>query len=335
VEVTSREDDVADQPVVLEEHDDDGNVIFTYELGPAQATGEIVSTASATLSQNGEWAVHLEVTGDGIDDFNAVASECFNHSETCPTGQLAIVLDSEVVSAPTIETASFTRDQIQISGSFDQSEAKDLANVLKFGALPVPFEIQQTQEVSATLGSDSLKAALIAGAVGLLLVFVYMIAYYRLLGLVAMGALLISGALLWSIVCWLGEVRGLSLTLAGITGIIVSIGIAVDSNVVFYENLKESVSRGRSVRAVNEAFSGAFSTIVKADVGSLIGALVLYLVAVGSVRGFALFLLISTLLDLVASYFFMRPLVVYMCRRSSLAEHPRRMGLPEPREVAS
>ena len=330
LELTEREDDLADQPVTLGERDDDGNVVATYQLGPAGATGKIVSTASATLGQTGEWAVSLEIKGgDGIAQFNAMASECFSRGPTCPSGQLAIVLDSNVVSAPTIQQAAFQRDQIQISGSFGESEAKDLALVLRYGSLPVALEVQQTREVSATLGSGSLRAGIVSGIVGLGLVALYMLVYYRLLGLVAISSLALSGALLWTIIGWLGESRGLALTLAGITGIVVSIGIAMDSNVVFYEHLKEDVSRGRSLRsAVSGSFDSAFGTIVKADVASLIGAILLYVLTVGPVRGFALFLAISTVLDLVTSYWFMRPLVVRMATSERFRDRPGLLGLP-------
>lgn len=335
-ELTPRENDLPDQPVTLAEVDEKTRkVTATYQLGPAGATGTIVQTASATLSQAGEWAVALEIKGgSGISLFNAMAAECFAKGPTCPSGQLAIVLDSVVVSAPTIQQASFQRDQIQISGSFTEGDAKDLALVLRYGSLPVALEVQQTREVSATLGSDSLRAGVISGAVGLALVAIFMLVYYRLLGLVAIFSLSLSGALLWVIVCWLGESRGLALTLAGITGIVVSIGIAMDSNVVFYEHFKEDVASGRSVRgAVSGSFDHAFSTIVKADVASLIGAILLYVLTVGSVRGFALFLALSTVLDLVTSYWFMRPFVVWLATSDRFKDRPSLLGLGTPSAV--
>ncbi len=328
-ELTPREEDLPEREVTLAELDPDGNVVSTYQLGPAGATGKIVSTASAQLSQAGEWSVALEIKGgSGIAEFNAMAAECFSRLPACPSGQLAIVLDSVVVSAPTIQQASFQRDQIQISGSFSESEAKDLALVLRYGSLPVALEVQQTREVSATLGSDSLRAGLISGIVGLALVAIFMVAYYRLLGLVAISSLTLSGAMLWSIICWLGESRGLALTLAGITGIVVSIGIAMDSNVVFYEHFKEDVARGRSVRgAASGSFDSAYKTIVKADVASLIGAGLLYMLTVGSVRGFALFLGMSTVLDLIASYWFMRPLVIRIATSERFKDRPGLLGM--------
>jgi preprotein translocase subunit SecD len=198
----------------------------------------------------------------------------------------------------------------------------------------VELEPQQTQSVSASLGRDALDAGILAAIIGLILVFVYMVAYYRLLGFIAMCSLLVAGALLWTVVAWLGESQGLALTLAGVTGIILSIGVAVDSNVVFYEHLKEDYYRGRSLRStVDGSFASAFSTILKADIASLIGAAILYFLTVGPVRGFALFLGLSTVLDLVASYFFMRPLTLMLVRLPSLQDRPAWFGMPRQRHV--
>lgn len=326
--LTAPEDDVADQEVVLPERDDD-EVIATYQLGPAVALGEIVQDARASLQPTGEWVVELEIRSSAIDDFNAsAAAPCYSMSPICPTGKLAIVLDSEVVMAPTIQQPSYQRDQIVISGALSEGEAKNLALVLRYGSLPVAFEIQQTREVSATLGEDSLRAGVISGLLGLALVGVYMLVVYRLLGLVAIGSLAVSTGLMWVIIAWMGESRNLALTLAGITGIIVSIGVAVDSNVVFYEHLKEEVWRGRSARAaVAASFRSSFVTIVTANMASLIGAVILYVLTVGSVRGFALFLAIGTVLDMVASYFFMRPLVLWLVRHPRLHDKPRALGV--------
>ena len=313
--VTPRAEDVADQPVVLEEIKD-GKVVETYQLGPAAATGTIVSTATAELSQTGEWSVSLVVKGgDGIAKFNAISSECFSKSEVCPTGRLAIALDSEVVSAPTIQQASFKREEIQISGSFTQSEAKDLALVLRYGSLPVTLEAQTVQTVSPTLGKDSLRAGLLAGMLGLLLVVIYMIFYYRALGVVVFLGLLVWSSLNFTLICWLGQSRGLALSLAGVTGLVVSVGVTVDSYVVFFERLKDDVRLGRSLRASTErSWKRAFRTIIAANVASLIGAVLLYLLTVGPVRGFAFFLALATALDLVVAWFFIRPTVAWMGR---------------------
>ncbi|HSP02652.1 MAG TPA: protein translocase subunit SecD, partial [Acidimicrobiales bacterium] len=332
LELTPAEDDVAEEPVTLAQYDDDGNEIARYRLGPAEATGEILSGASAQIQGVGQWAVGVQIRGNRIDEFNAIAGTCFNGAPTCPTRQLAIVLDGRVVSAPSINAPSFSPDDISISGDFTEGEAKDLALVLRYGSLPVELEAQQTQSISASIGQDALDAGVTAGLIGLGLVTIYMLVYYRLLGLVAMLSLSVSAALLWTMIAYLGENQGLALTLAGVTGIILSIGVAVDSNVVFYEHLKEEVASGRSLRAaVDGSFATAFSTIVKADVASLIGAAILYWLTVGPVRGFALFLGLSTLLDLVASYFFMRPLTVLLVKSERLQHRPRLFGMPTPK----
>jgi preprotein translocase subunit SecD len=330
LELTPPDEDVADQPVTLGEFDGDQEVL-RYQLGPTAATGDILGGASAQLASLGQWQVAVQVQGDRIDEFNRIASACFNRQPVCPTGQLAIVLDGRVVSAPNINAPSFAPDAISISGDFAEEEAKDLALVLRYGALPVELEAQQTRSVSATLGRDALDAGVTAGFVGLGLVALYMLVYYRLLGLVAMLSLGVSAALLWTVIAYLGENQGLALTLAGVTGIVVSIGVAVDSNVVFYEHLKENVSRGRTLRtAIDGAFASAFSTIVKADVASLIGAGILYWLTVGPVRGFALYLGLATVLDLVASYFFMRPMALMLVRSKALQDKPRLFGMPRP-----
>ena len=241
-----------------------GALVAVYQVGPVALKGDSLSTARATLrSDTGQWVVNPVFKGgaDGIGLFNTAAGQCFSKSTTCPTGQLAIVLDGRVISAPAIQTASFQADQIQITGGpFTEREAKDLATSLKYGALPVVLEQQQAQIVSATLGRDALRAGLVSGAVGLFLVTLYMAAFYRVLGLLSIVKLTIEGALLWSIISYLGTSSGLALTLAGITGIIVSIGVSVDSNVVYYEHLKEDVHNGRTIRsATDRAFHSSFS----------------------------------------------------------------------------
>jgi preprotein translocase subunit SecD len=310
---------------------EEGQLVAVYTVGPVALTGSALDTARATLLPSGEWVVNPVFKGgsDGIGLFNAAAAQCNPPSTTCPTGQLAIVLDGRVISAPVIQTSSFQADQIQVTGSFTEGDAKDLATSLKYGALPVELEQQQAQIVSATLGRDALDAGLTAGIVGMVLVALYMIAFYRLLGLLAILKLAIEGALLWSMISYLGTSNGLALTLAGITGIIVSIGVSVDSNVVYYEHLKEDVHNGRTVRsATDRAFHASFSTIVKADVASLIAAGLLWWLTVGPVRGFAFYLGLSTLLDLVASWMYMRPAVKLATRSPRLRAMPRLLGLP-------
>ncbi|CAB4927488.1 unannotated protein [freshwater metagenome] len=309
----------------------DGLLVGSYAVGPVALTGSALETARANLADSGQWTVSptFKSGDDGIGGFNAIAGQCFTKGSTCPTGQLAIVLDGRVLSAPSINSQSFKADQIEISGSFNERTAKDLATALKYGALPVEFEQQQAQVVSATLGKDALHAGLIAGLVGLIAVSIYMMAFYRVLGLFAVLKLGVEAALLWSIISWLGANNGLALTLAGITGIIVSIGVSLDSNVVYYEHLKEDINHGRSIRsATDKSFVSAFSTIVKADVASLIGAALLWWLTVGPVRGFAFYLGLSTALDLLTSWAYMRPVVKLATRSKFLLTRPWLLGLP-------
>ena len=319
--LTPPEEDAATAAVAL--LGSDGQLGFV--LAPAQLTGEVIEEAVATFQ--GQWIVNLSLNDEGAVGFDQMAVANYQR-------QVAIVLDGVVESAPTINATEFN-GQAVISGSFDEAEAKNLALVLRFGALPVEFERDDVRTVSATLGEGTLRAGVIAGLVGLALVGLYMLLYYRLLGLVAICSLAISGATLWSIIAWLGESKGLALTLAGATGIIVSIGVQVDSNIVYYERIKEEVRRGRAVRsAAAGSFRAAFSTIVWADLASLIGAGVLYQLTSGTVRGFALYLGIATLIDLAVSFFFMRPLVVFVARRL-VNERPTRLGLTTVTEEAS
>ena len=327
VELTEREDDVAESEVVLDGEPADG---FTarYRLGPTALTGTAVSTANALLDL--DWYVQVELeSGPQLDAFNQLASDCFSNRSNCPSGRLGIVIDGTVISAPVFQTGSFPDGRVSITGNFTQTEAQDLATALRFGALPVELETLTTQTVSATLGRDALDAGIIAGVVGLVIVGLYMIAYYRLLGVVAMVSLAVSFGLLWSIVSWLGATQGLALTLAGVTGLIVSIGVSVDSNIVYFENVKEDVREGRPVRSsVERSFTTAFSTIVKADITTLIGAGLLYWLTIGPVRGFAFYLALATILDLIVSYFLMRPLVVALGRSRRLQGRPRWLGIP-------
>jgi preprotein translocase subunit SecD len=318
--ITEPEDDEADAQVTLEGIDDS-----VYQLGPSLATGRVVSSANAELDQAGRWTVALEMHGgdEGIGLFNQVAAQCNPPSQVCPTGQLAIVLDSVVQSAPTIQQSSYERDQIQISGDFSESEAKDLALVLRYGSLPVELERQTVQTVSASLGEDSLRAGVIAGLVGVALVALYMVFYYRALGLVVILGMTVWASLLFTIVSWLGHAQGLALTLAGVTGIIVSVGVTVDSYVVFFERLKDEVKAGRTLRTSTErAFKRAFRTILAADISSFIGASVLWWLTVGSVRGFAFFLGLSTVLDVIVAWFYTRPMVTMLSRNSTFTDAP-------------
>jgi preprotein translocase subunit SecD len=319
-QITPREKDTPDATVVLPGRG--GQTI--YQLGPAFALGEdAISTAEAGV-QNGQWVVDLKLKdGDkGLGAWNTWASKCYSQEADCPTGGMAIVLDGTVIAAPVPQTPFFSDTNVQVSGGgngFQKSEAKDLARVLKYGSVPVELKPQAAQTVSATLGKDSLHAGLIAGFVGVLLVLILMILYYRALAILVVVGLALGGCLLWTSISVLSKTSGLSLTLAGVTGIIVSIGITVDSYVVFLERLKDDVRSGKSLRASTpKSFKSAWRTIVAADVVSLIGAGVLWYLSVGSVRGFAFFLGLSTVLDLVVTYFFVRPAAILVSQGNLL-----------------
>ena len=335
--MTSDDDDAIDGNVILV--DDEG---FRWCLGPAIVndeflTGDMIETAAVALNPGAGWSVNptFNAGPNGIDRFNQIAAICFlRDPATCPTGQLAIVLDHQVISAPAINAGSFARDVITISGGqqspFEEEEARRLAEALRFGALPLELVAQETRTVSATIGQDVLRAGVIAGLIGLAFVALYLLAYYRLAGLVAIGGLLLSAALLWTIIAWFGETFGLALSLAGVVGLIVAIGVSTDSNIVYFENVKDSYRSGRRVpTAVERAYESAISTIVKADVVSLIAAVLLYLLTVGAVRGFAFYLGLATILDLIISWMFMRPALKWLAGRSAVEDNHRLLGLPE------
>jgi preprotein translocase subunit SecD len=285
-----------------------------YILGPAEVLGRQISEASAGLdTQSGNaWFVSLTFNGEGTAAFAAVTSRVTSLPE--PNNQLAIVLDGLVVSAPRINEA-IPSGTAQITGSFTQLEAKDLANVLKYGALPLAFDRGEVQQVSPTLGSDQLDAGLIAGALGLALVVIFTLAYYRVLGFITVGSLAIAGTMLYLLFLLLGEWIGFTLTLAGIAGAIVAIGVTADSFIVYFERVRDEMREGRSLRtAVETGWIRARRTILIADFVSLIAAVLLYFFAVGGVRGFAFTLGLTTVIDLIIIFVFTKPALVLVSR---------------------
>ncbi len=287
-----------------------------YLLGPAQMTGQSVAKAIAQQDQIGAWVVNYTLTGTGSPLWDSVSRASFHQ-------QLAIELDGVVQSAPLIQPGQAAFSSFngtgQISGSFTQAGAKNLALAMEFGSLPVRLQPLTTQTVSPTLGHSSLVAGLGAGLVGLALVLLYTILYYRALGLVIVTGLAVTAALLWAIISALGHTAfAPSFDLAGVTGLIVSIGITVDSYIVYFERLKDEARAGRTVRtSVDRGFRSAWRTVLAADTVSLLAAVLLYIIAVGDVRGFAFFLGISTLMDVFITWYFTRPLVVLLGRRST------------------
>lgn len=277
----------------------------------------MITSADARFeSGSGQWSVSVNFNALGHQKFDALAAASI--SKPAPQNAVAIVLDGVVQSAPTFQEASYPNG-VSISGSFSQSEAEDLATVLKFGSLPVQLKELTTTSISPTLGRDQLDAGLLAGAIGLALVALYMLVFYRVLGLVVIVGLFLAGAAIYSMITYLGQSIGLTLTLAGVVGLIVSVGITVDSYIVYFERLKDEVRTGRTVRSsVDRGFARSFKTILAADLVSLIAAAILYWRAVGSVAQFAFLLGLSTILDLLISYFFMHPLVQQMARSRAL-----------------
>jgi preprotein translocase subunit SecD len=290
-------------------------------VGPAGGTGEVFENNASAQIIDGGWGITVGLRNgpDGEDIWNALARECFNGTDTCPSRRLAIELDGEIISAPSVDEPEFNTE-VRITGDFSEDEARDLANVLKSGSLGVSMETVSVQNVSPTLGKDSLRAAVISGIIGVALVLLLLVFYYRTLGLVVVAGISVSAALLYSIISLLSRTQGLALSLAGVAGIIVSVGVTVDSYVVFFERLKDEVRSGRTLRnSAQRGFTGAWRTILIADIVSLIGAFTLWWLTVGSVRNFAFFLGLSTLIDLVVSYFFTRPAVLLLARTDWMA----------------
>ena len=294
-----------------------------YILAPAEVLGQQVSKASSGIDQQGAsaWYVSLTFNGEGTKAFGALTTRVT--SLPSPQNQVAIVLDGLVVSAPVINEA-IPSGNAQITGSFTQVEAADLANVLKYGALPLAFDRGEIQQVSPTLGSDQLNAGLLAGVLGLGLVIIFSLIYYRALGIVSVSSLIAAASLTYLLFLVLGETIGFTLTLAGIAGAIVAIGVTADSFIVYFERVRDEAREGRSLRtAVETGWARARHTIIVADMISLLAAVLLYFFAVGNVRGFAFTLGLTTLVDLIVVFMFTKPLLTIVARWNFFASgHP-------------
>ncbi|MBK5093583.1 MAG: protein translocase subunit SecD [Actinobacteria bacterium] len=281
----------------------EGKSKMLLKLGPTLMTGDKLQKAQSVIGETGSSQINFTLTGDGKKTFADITTANVNK-------QLAIVLDYVVESAPTIQTA-ITDGRGEITGKFTSKEAKDLEIVLNTGALPVELKPINEQDVTATLGRDSLRKGLIAGIVGIAAVALFMLLYYRALGVITCLGLIVFGGLMYGFICVLGEFW--SLTLAGIAGVIVSIGIAGDSSIVYFERLKEDIREGRTMRSSAErAYKSAFRTIIAADTVSFAAAAILYIFAVGSVKGFAFTLGMATIFDVFISYFFTRPMTALL-----------------------
>jgi preprotein translocase subunit SecD len=292
-------------------------VVFpeVLQVGPAALLGQDVADAIPGFDPNqAQWVIGLELTSAGANKFALVTGAAAQQPLGSPQRCIAIVLDGEVVAAPSVSPDVGPEGIVGGSAQItfgntpaDEEEARDTAALLRYGSLPVSFERSQVQKVSATLGADSLRAGVIAGLIGLALVCVLLIGYYRAMGIVAVVGLTVFASLLIIVFSLLGRLQGLTLTLAGVTGVIISVGITADSYIVYFERVKEEIRKGRSVRsAVEEGFRKSFRTILTADAVSLIGATLLWFLSVGAVKGFALSLGIATVLDVVIARSFTR-----------------------------
>jgi preprotein translocase subunit SecD len=260
--------------------------------------------------------VTFELDGDGAERFSDATTQAVGAPP--PTDQIAIIVDQVVISSPTVQSA-ITGGSGEITGGFSEQEAKDLATQLNAGALPVELTRQSVRTVSPTLGEESLHQGIIAGIGGLVLLFGYLLFYYRLLGVVAWFGMTIWAVLAVALISIAGDQVGYALSLAGVAGLVISLGVTADSYIVFFERLKDEVRSGKSPRAaVQPAFARAYKTIVAADIVAGLAAVVLYLTAVSSVRGFALTLGVATLLDLFVVYFFKRPTVFLIAKNERL-----------------
>ncbi|BCJ67840.1 protein translocase subunit SecD [Polymorphospora rubra] len=306
-----------------------------YLLDVAKVLGTDVNDANAVLDQTtSQWVVSLNFTGSGQSKWTNLTREAFNNEgqacEQAALGQdgkcrVAVVLDNDVISSPEIQGV-LTGDS-QITGQFTSGDANELASNLRFGALPITFEPQEAQAVSATLGSEYLRAGLLAMGIGMALVAIYAFFYYRLLGTVIFLSLILSALLVFGALIVLGRQIGFTLTLAGIAGFIVSLGVAADSFVIYFERLKDEIREGRSPRsAVPRAWTRARRTIISANVITILAAVVLYIVSVGVVKGFAFALGLATILDLVVVFLFRHPIMTMFARTKAFLS-PRVSGL--------
>jgi preprotein translocase subunit SecD len=303
-------------------------VWYKYALGPARVDGTDVKKAQAVFDTQGAagWQVQMTFTSGGAKKFADVTGELAKNASQ-PTNEFGIVLDGEVVSSPTV-SQSITGGSAEISGSFTQKEAQSLANVLSYGALPLSFKTQSVTTVTAALGGQQLHAGLLAGAVGLALVIIYLVAFYRGLSIVAIPSLLVSAILTYTIMSLLGPAIHFALNLPAVCGAIVAIGITADSFIVFFERIRDEIREGRTLRpAVERAWPRARRTILVSDFVSFLAAAVLFIVTVGKVQGFAFTLGLTTVLDVVVVFFFTKPLMTLLARRKFFASGHKWSGL--------
>ena len=296
----------------------DTSLTQKYILGPVEVEGANIADATSgtvttsTGASTNEWAVNIEFDADGTERFSQVTSRLFSLTE--PRNQFAITLDGFIITAPRVNDV-IPNGQAQITGSFTQDTSQILADQLKYGALPIGFEVQSQENISATLGTESLNSGLIAGLIGLILVVIHMTFQYRGLAIVTLGSLLVAGILVYLIILYLAWRQGYRLSLAGVAGLIVAIGITSDSFIVYFERIRDEIRDGRTLEnAVEAGWTRAFRTILISDAVTLTAAVVLYWLTASSVRGFAFTLGLVTLIDLVIVLLFTHPMVQTLAR---------------------
>jgi preprotein translocase subunit SecD len=306
----------ADQPLVTCQDDS----AYKFILGPVEVAGETISDATSGLVLNsqgvstGQWGVNIVFNGKGSDEFASVTTRLFSYGQGDVRNRFAIVLDGRVISAPSTN-AVITDGKPQISGSFTQEQAKTLADQLKFGALPIGFRVDSSDTISATLGTEQLRSGLLAGLIGMILVIGYSLIQYRTLGLVTVASLVVAGGITYLVVNLLSWRNGYRLSLAGVAGLIVAIGIIADSFIVYFERVRDELRDGRSLdSAVDTGWKRALRTVLASDTVNFLAAAVLFLLAVGNVRGFALTLGLTTLVDVLVVMMFTHPLLQLLAR---------------------
>ncbi|WP_208624826.1 protein translocase subunit SecD [Streptomyces misionensis] len=300
---------------------------YKYLLGPAGVDGTEVKKAQAVFDTQGAsgWQVQMTFNSTGAKKFADITGQLAKNQ--APQNEFGIVLDGEVVSSPYVSLA-ITGGSAYISGHFTQQEAQSLANMLSYGALPLSFQEQSVTTVTAALGGQQLHAGLLAGAIGLALVVLYLVVYYRGLSLVAMASLVVSAILTYVIMSLLGPTIGFALNLPAVCGAIVAIGITADSFIVYFERIRDEIREGRSLRpAVERAWPRARRTVLVSDFVSFLAAAVLFIVTVGKVQGFAFTLGLTTLLDVVVVFLFTKPLMTLLARRPFFANGHKWSGL--------
>ncbi|HLS74648.1 MAG TPA: protein translocase subunit SecD [Actinomycetaceae bacterium] len=322
------EADDPSQPVVA--CDQEG--LAKYVLGPVDVEGIHVDSATSGLEAlpgggtTNNWVVNIEFDSEGTAIFRDVSQRLYNNPS--PQNQFAIVLDGLVVSAPSMNAPVISDGRAQISGNFTRESANTLANQLNFGSLPLNFEVQSEEQISATLGSEHLRNGLIAGVIGLVLVALYLVWQYRAMSVVAIGSLVVAALATYGAILVLSWVQGYRLSLAGVAGLIVAIGITADSFILYFERVRDEIREGRGLQsAIEQGWTRAKRTIIIADLVTLLAAVILYFLAVGGVRGFAFTLGLTTVIDLVVVFLFTRPMFQLVIRTRFFGEGHRLSGL--------